>query len=106
MTLTFADFKDVGFISNQLTSSLIDKNGNVLWLCFPRFDSDPSLAYLLDESNGGVFRISPILQFSSLHKYTAPNVLHTNFKTSEGSADINDFLIPGAKLRTKKLVIK
>ncbi len=95
MTLTFADFKDIGFISNQLTSSLIDKNGNVLWLCFPRFDSDPFIAYLLDENNGGVFRISPKAQFSSLHKYTAPNVLHTNFKTSEGSADINDFLIPG-----------
>ena len=103
MPLTFADFKDIGFISNQLTSSLIDKNGNVLWLCFPRFDSDPFIAYMLDEKNGGIFRISPIAQFSSLHKYTAPNVLHTSFKTSEGSADINDFLIPGKTILVRDI---
>ncbi|MGC8682169.1 MAG: trehalase-like domain-containing protein [Candidatus Acidifodinimicrobium sp.] len=70
MRLTFADFKDIGFISNQLTGSLVDKNGNVLWLCFPRFDSDPLIAYLLDESNGGIFRVSPQTQFSSFQNYT------------------------------------
>ena len=95
MPLSFADFKDIGFISNQLTSSLIDKNGDILWLCFPKFDSDPPIAYILDENNGGRFRLSPPVQFSSEHKYTAPNVLHTSFKTIEGSADIDDFLIPG-----------
>ncbi len=95
MRLTFADFKDIGFISNQLTGSLVDKNGNVLWLCFPRFDSDPLIAYLLDESNGGIFRVSPQTQFSSFQNYTTPNVLNTNFRTKDGNAYINDFLIPG-----------
>ena len=103
MALNFTDFKDIGFISNQLTSSLIDKNGNVLWLCFPRFDSDPFISYLLDEKNGGIFKISPLSPFSSSHKYTAPNILHTNFKTSEGSADINDFLIPGKSILVRNI---
>ncbi|MEM0143459.1 MAG: glycoside hydrolase family 15 protein [Candidatus Parvarchaeum sp.] len=103
MALTFADFKDIGFISNQLTGSLIDKNGNVLWLCFPRFDSDPYIAYLLDENKGGVFRINPAEPFSSMQKYTAPNVLRTTFKTSHGSADITDFLIPGKTILIRDL---
>ncbi len=98
MSLSFADFKDIGFISNQLTSSLIDKSGNVLWLCFPRFDSDPSIAYILDENKGGVFRVAPTTKFSSEHKYTAPNILRTNFKTIEGTADITDFLVQGKSI--------
>ena len=95
MPISLSDFKDMGFISNQLTSSLIDKNGNVLWLCFPRFDSDPIISYILDEQKGGVFRVFPDKDYVSEHKYTAPNVLRTNFKTADGNADITDFLVHG-----------
>ena len=103
MPLNFADFKDIGFISNQLTCSLIDKNCAVLWLCLPRFDSDPSIAYVLDEERGGIFKISPSVPFSSEQKYIAPNVLNTNFKTAEGKCDINDFLIPGKSVFVREI---
>ncbi len=103
MAITFSDFKDIGFISNQLTSSLIHKNGDILWLCFPRFDSDPSIAYILDENNGGMFKISPTSEFSSQQKYIAPNVLSTSFKTTSGSASLTDFLIPGKAILVREV---
>lgn len=93
--LELRDFRDFGFVSNQLTSALIDKRGNVLWLCLPKFDSDPTISYILDDNNGGSFNVSPTGEFSSEHNYTAPNVLTTKFKTVEGEAYVTDFLVQG-----------
>ncbi len=103
MNLNFSDFKDIGLISNQLTSSLIDKNGNILWLCLPKFDSDPSIAYILDENKGGIFKVSPLEEFSSEHKYTAPNILRTTFKTASGVANITDFLVQGKAILARTI---
>ena len=47
-------------------------------ICFPRFDSDPFIAYMLDEKNGGIFRISPIAQFSSFH------TMNFNYSENDG----------------------
>ncbi len=95
MSLKFSDLKNYNYISNQLTGTLIGPNGDVVWLCLPRFDSDPEIAYLLDESKGGFFNLLPLDQFSSDSKYISPNVLRTDFKTLNGTAEVIDFLTPG-----------
>ncbi len=95
MSLTFKDSKKWGMISNQLTASLVGSDGNVLWMCMPRFDSDPIIAYMLDEDNGGKFSIMPKEEYTSEQKYAAPNILSTVFRTAKGTCTVTDFLPPG-----------
>ena len=103
MSLKFSDLKNYNYISNQLTGTLIGPNGDVVWLCLPRFDSDPEIAYLLDESKGGFFNLLPLDQFSSDSKYISPNVLRTDFKTLNGTAEVIDFLTPGKPVFVKEI---
>lgn len=98
MSLTFKDLTGWGFISNQDTASLIDSGGEILWLCFPRFDSDPVISFLLDEERGGRFYIRPKDPYKSKQEYIAPNVLRTTFKTSGGSCSITDVLLLGKNM--------
>ncbi len=39
---------DLGLIGNSRTSALIDKNGAIVWWCYPDFDSDPVCSRLLN----------------------------------------------------------
>jgi GH15 family glucan-1,4-alpha-glucosidase len=39
---------DLGLIGNSRTSALIDKNGTIVWWCYPDFDSDPICSRLLN----------------------------------------------------------
>ncbi|MBV8301678.1 MAG: glycoside hydrolase family 15 protein [Candidatus Dormibacteraeota bacterium] len=50
---------DHALLADGRTAALIDPAGNVVWLCWPRFDSDPCLFALLDEQHGGVFAVRP-----------------------------------------------
>src|SRR4030081_1799521 len=38
---------DLGLIGNSRTSALIDRNGAIVWWCYPYFDSDPLCSSLL-----------------------------------------------------------
>ncbi len=38
---------DLGLIGNSRTSALIDRNANIVWWCYPYFDSDPICCALL-----------------------------------------------------------
>lgn len=42
------DDLDLAVIGNCAISALIDRSANVVWMCFPRFDSDPVFSSLLD----------------------------------------------------------
>ena len=52
---------DLGLIGNCCVSALVDKSGNVVWCCLPRFDGDPVFHALLggsgDDNNNGIFAI-------------------------------------------------
>ena len=39
---------DLGIIGNCTISALIDREGTIVWSCFPRFDGDPLFCRLLD----------------------------------------------------------
>lgn len=58
----------------------------------PRFDSDPIFSTLLDEQNGGHFRIAPAQGEHGVQKYLPlTNILETTFVTPTGSFRILDF---------------
>lgn len=79
--------KQLGFISNNKTSALIDK-GNIVWLPLPRFDSPSLFTRLLDEE-GGEFSI--YLEEEPKMSYVYPNVL----KTEAQGVEIIDIMPKG-----------
>ncbi len=82
----------LGLIGNCQFSALVDKSGEIVWCCFPRFDSEPVFSTLLDSEAGGHFRIAPAGAESGSQRYRAnTNILETTFVTSTGSFKVIDF---------------
>jgi GH15 family glucan-1,4-alpha-glucosidase len=84
--------EDLGLIGNCQFSALIERTGEIVWCCLPRFDSDPVFSTLLDHGNGGRFGVGPgdgVLGEQSYLENT--NVLETTFRTNDGSFRVLDF---------------
>jgi GH15 family glucan-1,4-alpha-glucosidase len=54
-----------GIIGNCAYLAHINKNTNVDWLCWPRFDSSFVFGGLLDNELGGEFSIRPAGEYTS-----------------------------------------
>ncbi|HTN66741.1 MAG TPA: glycoside hydrolase family 15 protein, partial [Burkholderiaceae bacterium] len=50
---------DLGLIGNSRTSALIDRNANIVWWCYPYFDSDPICCALLQPKQPEAGAASP-----------------------------------------------
>lgn len=83
----------MGMIGNCAYSALVNTEGNISWLCWPRFDSSFIFGSLLDVEKGGEFSIRPSNpHFTSSQNYlTNTNILSTRFESSEGAFEIIDF---------------
>lgn len=81
-----------GIIGNCSFMSYISENGDVVWQCWPKFDSSFIFGSLLDDENGGYFQISPEKKYQS-HQYYLPNtnILVTHFISSDGEFKLIDF---------------
>jgi GH15 family glucan-1,4-alpha-glucosidase len=80
-----------GIVGNCQMTALIDEKASVRWLCWPRPDSEPVFASLLD-SKGGEFSISLESEERS-HSYYLPNtnILRTEISSADGAVRITDF---------------
>ncbi|HEX6245921.1 MAG TPA: trehalase-like domain-containing protein, partial [Polyangiales bacterium] len=84
--------EDYGVIGNCQYAALIDRSGGVGFCCWPRFDSEPVFARLLDWDNGGTFSIEPVDGTPGKQRYLDnTNVLETRFDGPDGSFRILDF---------------
>ncbi|MBI5545874.1 MAG: glycoside hydrolase family 15 protein [Deltaproteobacteria bacterium] len=84
--------EDLGLVGNCQFSALISRAGAVVWCCLPRFDSEPVFARLLDETDGGEFRIGAADGSPGEQRYLPnTNVLETRFCTADGSFRVLDF---------------
>ncbi len=80
----------LGLIGNCQFSALVDRSGEVVWCCLPRFDSEPVFAKLLDEA-GGSFGVGPADGRPGSQGYLEnTNVLETTFRSPEGSFRVLD----------------
>ena len=59
MTDAYPLIADHGLIGDLQTAALVTTDGEIDWLCCPRFDSPSIFASLLDRQRGGRFRIAP-----------------------------------------------
>lgn len=84
---------DTGIIGNCSYIAHINTIGEVVWMCWPRFDSSFIFGSLLDNEAGGTFSILPeCAEFTTRQYYIEnTNILCTEITCSEGSYRITDF---------------
>ncbi|HEU5422951.1 MAG TPA: trehalase-like domain-containing protein, partial [Nitrolancea sp.] len=92
---------DHGLIGDGTTAALIARDGAVVWLCLPRFDSPPVFCHILDHERGGVFRVAPEGVVAARQRYEPDTaVLVTELRTPGGLVRLTDALVlrAGARL--------
>ena len=89
---------ELGLVGNCNIGALIDKRGEIVWGCLPRFDGDPAFCSLLKEHSdgegGGYFAIE-LLELVSAEQFYLPNtaVLITRLTDRHGACiEITDFV--------------
>ena len=72
----------------------MSRDGSIDWLCLPRFDSPSCFGALLDEHEGGKWRIAPESDAVSITRAYRPNslVLETLFESPDGIVRLTDCL--------------
>ena len=90
----YQPIEDYGVVGDLNTVALVGLNGSIDYMCFPDLDSPSVFAALLDKDKGGFFSIHPVLEDYRNKQMYLPdtNVLLTRFLSSEGVAEITDFM--------------
>lgn len=83
-----------GIVGDMRTIALVDLHGTIDFMCWPRFDSPSIFASLLDDKVGGSFELAPTVEATRRRQLYLPdtNVLLTRFLSSDGVAEIMDFM--------------
>jgi GH15 family glucan-1,4-alpha-glucosidase len=95
--MSYQPIENYGIIGNMRTVALVGMNGSIDWYCYPHFDSPSIFGAILDDKNGGCFRISAE-SGGVRHKqfyWPSTNVLVTRFLLTDGIAELEDFMPVG-----------
>jgi GH15 family glucan-1,4-alpha-glucosidase len=78
--------EDYAMIGDCRTAALVDRDGSIDWLCWPRFDSAACFAALLGTVDNGRWVIAPLQPpFKVTRRYLPGTVvLETEFETDTG----------------------
>jgi len=92
--MAYQSIENYGVIGDMHTVALVSVGGSIDWMCMPRFDSPSVFAAVLDDRKGGYFQIAPVGADVTCKQFYWPgtNVLVTRFLSSEGAAELVDFM--------------
>src|SRR5690242_4571203 len=80
MAWTQPRIQELALIGDCRSAALVDRAGDVVWLCWPRFDSDALFAALIDDERRGHWRLRPEGEWRVERRYLPDtNVLETRF---------------------------
>ncbi len=89
--------EDYALIGDGRSAALVARNGDIDWLCWPRFDSDACFAALLGDESHGVWRLGPTEPAETSRSYCGDTaVLETEFRTAAGLLRLKDFMPIGS----------
>lgn len=90
----YQPIKDYAIIGDLHTVALVSKKGSIDWYCLPNIDSPSVFGRLLDYSKGGFFQIQSTDEKAEYEQiyYPETNILLTRIATSEGMAELTDFM--------------
>ncbi|MBV9099677.1 MAG: glycoside hydrolase family 15 protein [Candidatus Dormibacteraeota bacterium] len=89
------DIGDHALLADSRTAALIDPEGNVAWMCWPRVDSPPLLFSILDETRGGCFSVRPAAPLGRPTRayHASTLVLQTRWAVAGGTLIAEDALL-------------
>lgn len=92
--MSYQPIEDYGVIGDLHTVALVGIDSSIDFMCFPMLDSPSIFARLLDHDKGGYFKLSPVgVDYRQKQLYLSDSaVLFTRFLSSEGVAEISDFM--------------
>ncbi|HJT21618.1 MAG TPA: glycoside hydrolase family 15 protein [Nitrospira sp.] len=87
----YLPIEDHGLIGDGATAALVGRNGKIVWLCLPRFDSPAIFCSLLDADRGGHFSVTPedLQESRQFYEPDSP-VLVTEMKSAGGLTRLTD----------------
>jgi alpha,alpha-trehalase len=86
----FKPIADYGLLADCNSAALVDRDGEIGWLCLPRYDSSAVFARLLDP-DAGHWSIVPTKAYRSERRYVGGTlVLETTFTTESGTVKLTD----------------
>lgn len=89
----FPAIENYALIGDCRSAALVSKQGSLDWLCLPHFSSPSLFGALLDDEQGGRFRICPGVPARSTRRYLPDtNVLETTFHARDGSVRLVDVM--------------
>jgi GH15 family glucan-1,4-alpha-glucosidase len=89
----YLPLEDYGLIGDGTTAALVGRDGEIPWLCVPRFDSPPLFCGILDRERGGAFTVAPEDLVESQQSYEPDTgVLVTEMRGRSGSVQVTDAL--------------
>jgi GH15 family glucan-1,4-alpha-glucosidase len=90
-----ARIEDYALLGDLQTAALVERNGSIDWLCFPRFDSGACFAALLGTPDNGRWLLAPEHGGTSSRRYLHDTlVLETTWETDKGAVRVIDFMPP------------
>ena len=86
--------EDYALIGDGETAALVNRNGSIDWLCWPRFDDDACFAALLGKTENGCWSIAPGAALLRCNRRYQDDtlVIETEFETADGIARLIDFM--------------
>lgn len=103
----YLPIEDYAIIGDLNTVALVGKNGSIDFLCLPKFDSASIFTSLLDNENGGQFRIFVKDAPTKNKQLYLPdsNILVTHFLCPGSMGDVTDFM-PVEEIQPANVVIR
>jgi GH15 family glucan-1,4-alpha-glucosidase len=90
---------DCALLADGRTAALVDPDGEVVWLCWPRVDSDACLLALLDPACGGTFSLRPRSAAAiESRDYSAGLVLRTVWRQDRARLVIDEAMAMDGRL--------
>src|SRR5947208_3455462 len=97
MEARYQPIENYGIIGNMRTAALVATDGSIDWLCLPHFDSPSVFAAILDDRQGGRFRIAPAREELRQKQFYWPDtaILVNRFLHDDGVGQVEDFMPVG-----------
>ncbi len=86
--------EDYALLGDGETAALLNRDGSIDWLCWPRFDDDACFAALLGTAENGHWLLAPMAPVTQRSRRYQDDtlVMETDFATAEGAVRITDFM--------------
>jgi GH15 family glucan-1,4-alpha-glucosidase len=90
--------EDYALIGDLRTAALVSIDGEIDWLCLPRFDSPAVFSALLGDDRHGRWSLSPTHRTRSVRRRyrTGTLVLETRWTTPDGTVAVTDLMVPNS----------